>query len=216
MEKLLKSYCRFNVVVSTLLITMFSINIYSQEKNLVDYIRPVIGTQGEGNVYPGPVAPHGMVQLGPDTDKMRYETASGYDYADTLNLGFSIQHLSGTGIPDLCDFPIIPSVGKMEFIPGVVEKKDEDGNIIKVYDPDSGYCTPFSHYDEVIKAGYYSVRLPEHNILVELTATERAGILKFTFPKSDSSNIMMDLNYVFWKVIWSLSLIHISEPTRPY
>ena len=177
--------------------------IYSQEKNPVDYIRPVIGTQGEGNVYPGPAAPHGMVQLGPDTDKMKYETASGYDYADTINLGFSIQHLSGTGIPDLCDFPIIPSVGKMEFVPGIVNKKDPGGNTFKAYDPDSGYCTPFSHRDEVIKAGYYSVRLPEHNILVELAASERAGILKFTFPKNDSANIMMDLNYVFWKVIWS-------------
>lgn len=189
-------------------LTFFAVIVFCttnlpQEKNLVDYIKPVIGTQGEGNVYPGPVVPHGMVQLGPDTDKMKYETASGYDYADTLNLGFSIQHLSGTGIPDLCDYPIIPSVGQLEFVPGVVEQKDEDGNTFKVYDPDSGYCTPFNHKDEIIKAGYYSVRLPEHNILVELAATERAGILKFTFPKSDSSNIMMDLSYVFWKVIWS-------------
>ena len=70
--------------------------------------------------------------------------------------------------------------------------------------PDSGYCTPFNHKDEIIKAGYYSVRLPEHNVLVELAATERAGILKFTFPKSDSANIMMDLNHVLqWKVVWS-------------
>ena len=185
MKLILNFSFRVWIIVVMISISFLCDKFYAQEKNLVDYIKPVIGTQGEGNVYPGPVAPHGMLQLGPDTDKMRYETASGYDYSDTLNLGFSLQHLSGTGIPDLCDFPIIPSVGKMEFVPGIVEKKDAEGNNIKVYDPDSGYCTPFSHKDEVIKAGYYSVKLSEHNILVELAANERAGILKFTFPKSD-------------------------------
>ncbi len=172
--------------------------------NLVNYIHPIIGTQGEGNVYPGPVAPHGMVQLGPDTDMRSWETASGYEYNDSVIIGFSMQHLSGTGIPDLGDFLFMPSVGKMKFVPGTVKKKSSDGSVYYIQNPDSGYCTPFSHKDEVVKAGYYSVRLPEHNVLVELAATERAGILRFTFPKTDSANIMMDLAHVLqWKVIWS-------------
>ena len=92
----------------------------------------------------------------------------------------------------------------MEFVPGTVKKKSTDGSVYYIQDPDSGYCTPYSHKEEVVKAGYYSVRLPEHNILVELAATERAGILKFTFPKTDSANIMTDLSHVLqWKVIWS-------------
>jgi len=173
------------------------------EKDLVDYIHPIIGTEGEGNVYPGPVTPHGMVQLGPDTDRRNWETASGYEYDDSVLIGFSMQHLSGTGIPDLGDFLMMPSVGKMKFVPGTVEKKSDNGDISYYQDPDSGYCVPFSHKNEVVKAGYYSVKLP-NNILVELAATERAGILKFTFPKSDSANIMMDLAEVLqWKVIWS-------------
>ena len=192
------------IVFLLVVIISFSVVTLAQQNNLVDYIKPVIGTQGEGNVYPGPVVPHGMVQLGPDTDKKSWATASGYEYSDSVIIGFSMQHLSGTGIPDLGDFLIMPSVGKPEFTAGTVEKKSPDGDVYYIQDPDSGYCTKYSHNDEVIKAGYYSVRLPEHNVLVELAATERAGILKFTFPKSDSSNIMMDLSEVLqWKVKWS-------------
>lgn len=175
-----------------------------ETQNLVDYINPLIGTQGEGNVYPGPAAPHGMVQLSPDTDRRSWETASGYEFNDSVIIGFSMQHLSGTGIPDLGDFLIMPSVGKMKFTAGTVEKKDEQGNNYFTQDPDSGYCTKFYHKDEKVKAGYYSVKLPEYNIFVELAATERAGILKFTFPKTDSANIMMDLAEVLqWNVKWS-------------
>lgn len=176
----------------------------TKKKALVDYIKPLIGTNGEGNTYPGPVAPHGMVQLGPDTDKKSWETASGYEYRDSVIIGFSMQHLSGTGIPDLGDFLIMPSVGKPEFKSGTVAKKDKEGNRHYIQDPDSGYSTKYYHKDEIVKAGYYSVRLPEHNVLVELAATERAGILKFTFPKTDNANIMMDLAHVLqWNVKWS-------------
>lgn len=179
----------------------------ASDQDLVGYIHPIIGTQGEGNVYPGPVAPHGMVQLGPDTDKRSWATASGYEYSDSLILGFSMQHLSGTGIPDLGDFLIMPSVGQPEFVPGLVSRKIKKGNreFTRYFlNSDLGYCTPYSHDEEVVKAGYYSVRLPEPNILVELAVTERAGILKFTFPKSDRANIMMDLSHVLqWKVIYA-------------
>lgn len=198
----------FTTFITLLAIGLIITNNYAQaqsrEEKLVDYIQPVIGTQGEGNVFPGPVAPHGMVQLGPDTDKRSWETASGYEYGDSVLIGFSMQHLSGTGIPDLGDFLIMPSVGKLKFTSGTVAQKMPDGETHFYQNPDSGYCTPYLHKDEVIKAGYYSVRLPEHNVLVELAATERAGILKFTFPKSDSANIMMDLAHVLqWKVVWS-------------
>ncbi len=197
-----------NIILLVILMLVFAAAGKAQNKtqlkNLVDYIRPIIGTQGEGNVFPGPAAPHGMVQLGPDTDMRSWETASGYEYGDSVIIGFSMQHLSGTGIPDLGDFLFIPSVGKMKFVPGTVKQTSSDGSTHYIQDPDSGYCTAYSHKDEIVKAGYYSVKLPEHNVRVELAATERAGILKFTFPKSDSANIMMDLAHVLqWKVIWS-------------
>ncbi len=194
------------IVLGIVIISSIPISAQEQSnsKKLVEYIQPLIGTSGEGNTYPGPVCPHGMVQLGPDTDKKSWETASGYEYKDSVIIGFSMQHLSGTGIPDLGDFLVMPSVGEPAFVAGTVAKKDENGNTYYIQNPDSGYCTPYYHKDEVVKAGYYSVRLPEHNVLVELGATDRAGLLKFTFPKSNKSNIMMDLSHVLqWNVKWS-------------
>ncbi len=202
----LTSLTKISKATLLLFISLVTLNIYAQteKKELVEYIKPLIGTNGEGNTYPGPVCPHGMVQLGPDTDKKSWETASGYEYKDSVIIGFSMQHLSGTGIPDLGDFLIMPSVGKPEFTSGTVPTIDKYGNRAYYQNPDSGYSTKYSHKDEVVKAGYYSVRLPEHNVLVELAATERAGILKFTFPKSKNSNIMMDLSHVLrWDVKWS-------------
>lgn len=199
---------RIDGIIKTafIIVLMFSVITAAQtkKKELADYIKPLIGTNGEGNTYPGPVCPHGMAQLGPDTDKKSWETTSGYEYRDSVIIGFSMQHLSGTGIPDLGDFLIMPSVGIPEFKAGTVLKKNADGEKHFVQDPDSGYCTKYYHKDETAKAGYYSVKLPEHNVLVELAATEHAGILKFTFPKSENSNIMMDLSHVLqWNVKWS-------------
>src|SRR5215471_18154434 len=117
------------------------------ESRLSDYIRPFVGTKGEGNTYPGPSAPFGMVQLGPDTDKTNWGTASGYEYTDPTIMGFSLTHLSGTGIPDLGDFLFIPQVGPASVGPGT---KDQ---------PETGYQSAFSHSDESASAGYYKVKL---------------------------------------------------------
>jgi predicted alpha-1,2-mannosidase len=170
--------------------------------SLINYVNPLIGTANGGNVYPGPTTPHGMVQLGPDTDMRNW--SDGYDYGDSIIIGFSLQHLSGTGIPDLGDFAFVPSVGEMKFVPGMETIKMPDGSSRDTFNPDSGYCQPFSHKDEVAKVGYYSVRLPKYGVLVELAATPHAGIMKFTFPKTDSANVMVDLSHVLqWKVVWS-------------
>ena len=170
--------------------------------SLINYVNPVIGTANGGNVYPGPTTPHGMVQLGPDTDMRNW--SDGYDYGDSVIIGFSMQHLSGTGIPDLGDFAFVPSVGEMKFVPGMEKTKMPDGSTRDTFNPDSGYCQPFSHKDETAKVGYYSVRLPKYNVLVELAATPHAGIMRFTFPKTDSANVMVDLSHVLqWKVVWS-------------
>ncbi len=112
---------------------------------LVDYVRPLVGTQGEGNTFPGASAPFGMLQLSPDSEDSLWETASGYEYSDGSIMGFSLTHLSGTGIPDLGDFLFMPTVGTLQFVPGS-----------KAH-PDSGYCSPYSHEDETASAGYYRV-----------------------------------------------------------
>ena len=159
---------------------------------LSDYIRPFVGTQGEGNTYPGPSAPFGMIQISPDTDTTNWDTDSGYEYTDPTIQGFSLTHLSGTGCPDLGDFLFIPQVGEPASEAGT---KDH---------PEAGYQSAFSHADESAAAGYYQVKLLKSGVNVELAAGERAGILRFTFPASDAASILTDLNHVInggrWRV----------------
>ena len=157
------------------------------EIHLSDYIRPLVGTaDGEGNTFPGPSAPFGMVQISPDTDSCvtNWETCAGYSYNDAMILGFSLSHLSGTGCPDLGDFLFQPQVGKLAFVRGNADH------------PDTGYQSAYSHAEESASAGYYKVRLQKSGVTVELTAGERAGILRFAFPASDEASIMTDLSHV--------------------
>jgi len=162
---------------------------------LSSYIRPFVGTQGEGNTYPGPSAPFGMVQLSPDTERDLWETASGYEYSDTSIMGFTLTHLTGTGIPDLGDFLFMPQIGEPKLVAGTKEN------------PDAGYRARYSHDQESAAAGYYRVKLLNNNVTVELTAAERAGLMRFSFPQSDQAWIMTDLQHFLsgkrFHLIWS-------------
>lgn len=159
---------------------------------LTDYVRPFVGAQGEGNTFPGPSVPFGMVQISPDTDTTNWNTDSGYEYTDPTIQGFSLTHLSGTGCPDLGDFLFVPQVGAPVFVPGTKDK------------PETGYQSLFSHADETASAGYYKVKLQKSGVTTELTASERSGILRFTFPASDEASILTDLNHVIdggrWRI----------------
>jgi predicted alpha-1,2-mannosidase len=163
--------------------------IRAEEKDapLSDYIRPLVGTQGEGNIYPGPTAPFGMVQPGPDTDGEKF---CGYDYTDKFLYGFSMTHLSGTGWWDLGDFLFMPGVGEPKFTAG--------------NDKEPGYRSAISHDDETAAAGYYKIKLQDSGIWAELTATDRAALMRFTFPESKQAWILTDLKHVLhWDVVWS-------------
>ena len=164
----------------------------SAAERLSDYVCPFVGTQGEGNTFPGPTAPFGMVQISPDTDITNWDTDSGYEYTDPTIHGFSLTHLSGTGCPDLGDFLFVPQVGEPAFELG---RKDH---------PEEGYQSAFSHGDESASAGYYRVKLQKSGVTTELTAGERSGIMRFTFPASDAASIMTDLSHVInggrWRV----------------
>lgn len=158
----------------------------------VDYVNTFVGTQGDGNTYPGASAPFGMMQFSPDTDMELWEAAAGYKASDSSIIGFSLTHLNGTGIPDLGDFLFTPVVGTPKLIPG------------SKANPDSGYRSRYSHLDEKSKPGYYQVRLTRYNVNVELTIADKSGIMRLTFPKSDSSFILTDLTHVLrWNVVWS-------------
>jgi putative alpha-1,2-mannosidase len=126
-----------------------------------------IGTGGHGHTYPGATLPFGMVQLSPDTDNERWDACSGYHRDDTSIMGFSHTHLSGTGIGDMLDVLVVPTRGKLELEPGPLDN------------PDAGYRQRFS--GEHAEPGYYRVQL-ESGVLAELTATERTGLHRYTFP----------------------------------
>jgi predicted alpha-1,2-mannosidase len=174
-------------------IIFFTLSSQSQKtENLVQYVNPVIGTQRMGHVYPGATVPFGMVQLSPDTDTIPYETeghynpdvykyCAGYQYDDKTIVGFSHTHFSGTGHSDLGDFLIMPTVGKLQLNPGTAD------------DPKSGFRSAFSHKNEVTEADYYKVKLDDDNIIAELTTTARVGFHQYTFPKTDSAHVILDL-----------------------
>jgi predicted alpha-1,2-mannosidase len=149
----------------------------------VDYVNPFIGTDYHGHTFPGAALPGGMVQLGPDTDIKGWDWCSGYHYSDSSVMGFSHLHRSGMGAGDWGDILLMPTTGKLKIEPG---SKDKSGE---------GYRSTFSHKDENASPGYYSVTLNDYAIKAELTVTERAGFHQYTFPKSDASHILIDMQH---------------------
>ena len=161
-------------------------------QNLVRYVNPFVGTAGFGNVYPGAQVPFGGIQISPDTDDYDYDVAAGYKYTKPTIMGFSLTHLSGTGIPDLGDFLFVPGTGTIKAATGTDE------------DPDSGYRSRFSHSTESASPGFYTVELSDYGTRAELTASSRSGVLRFTYPACDSSFVMIDLDHTLrFKCVWS-------------
>ncbi|SHI45593.1 GH92 family glycosyl hydrolase [Flavobacterium terrae] len=177
--------------ITCILILFFVTLTYSQNK-YTKYVKPIIGTQRMGHVYPGASVPFGMVQLSPDTDTIPYAVngkynpdvykyCAGYQYDDKTIVGFSHTHFSGTGHSDLGDFLVMPTLGKLQLNPGTADK------------PLNGFRSAFSHSNEVAEAGYYKVKLDDDNIVAELTASNRVGFHQYTFPKSEEAHIILDL-----------------------
>lgn len=154
-----------------------------QEADYAQYVNPLIGTDFTGNTYPGAQVPFGMVQLSPDNGLPGWDRISGYFYPDTTIAGFSHTHLSGTGAGDLYDISFMP----------VTRPYKEASAPLGIY-------STFSHNDEAASAGYYRVLLQDYNINVELTATDRCGIQRYTFPKAEASvflNLKKAMNWDF-------------------
>ncbi len=141
------------------------------QRDLTRYVDPFVGTGGHGHTFPGAIVPFGMVQLSPDTRLTGWDGCSGYHYSDSIIHGFTHTHLSGTGISDYGDVLLMPTVGEIK----------------------TNYTSRFSHQNEKATAGFYSVRLDDPNVFVELTATARAGMHRYTFPSTNEANVVLDL-----------------------
>ncbi|OAV68759.1 putative alpha-1,2-mannosidase [Bacteroidales bacterium Barb4] len=142
----------------------------------VDYVSPLMGTQSTfefstGNTYPAIARPWGMNFWTPQTGKM----GNGWTYGYTANKirGFKQTHQPSPWINDYGQFSLMPVVGSPAF--------DEDKR-----------ASWFSHKGETAKPYYYKVYLAEHDVVTEITPTERAAMFRFTFPESDSSFVVTD------------------------
>ena len=152
------------------------------EFNAVQYVDPQIGSvHGRWFFYTPAALPFGMAKLAPHTNA--YESLGswlpgGYDDRQTSIEGFGHFHEFQIG-----GVVVMPTVGKLKTIPGTLEN------------PDEGYRSRFDKKDEHAEPGYYSVFLKDYNIKAELTATERVGFHRYTFPQSDSSRIIFDIGH---------------------
>ncbi|MDX2430203.1 MAG: GH92 family glycosyl hydrolase [Bacteroides sp.] len=151
------------------------------QSSLVNFVDPFIGTDYHGHTFPGATVPFGMVQLSPDTRLIGWDACAGYHYSDSSIIGFSHTHLSGTGIGDYGDILFMPFTGTVPLDSGAV------GDI------DSGYRSRFNRETENARPGYYNVELTDYNINVELSATARTGVHRYTFPEAEKAGILIDL-----------------------
>ena len=161
----------------------------SDNIHYTDLVDPSIGTGGHGHVFVGANVPFGMVQLGPTSIPQQWDWCSGYHISDSTVIGFSHTHLSGTGIGDLFDITVMP----------VIDSLKADGTSSLTYargseeDPTSGLWSYADRSKEISRPGYYSVPLTRYGITAELTATNRVGLHRYTFPASETAAIVLDL-----------------------
>ena len=156
---------------------------------LAQRVNTLIGTDWVGNVYPGASAPFGMVQLSPDNGRAGWDYIAGYFYPDSTIAGFSHTHLSGTGAGDLYDISFLPIT-----LPALDDRLAPSTSQTKEQAP-IGIHARFSHQTEVAQAGYYAVTLEPYKIRVELTATDRVGVQRYTFQQdADTACIILNLD----------------------
>ena len=163
------------ILAITLCSSLFTVDA-ADKKDLVDYVNPLVGSQSKislstGNTYPAIAMPWGMNFWMPQTGKMGDGWAYTYD-ADKIR-GFKQTHQPSPWINDYGQFAIMPVVGAPEF--------DQDKR-----------ASWFSHKSEVVKPYYYKAYLADHDVVTELTPTDRAALFRFTFPENDHSYIVVD------------------------
>ena len=168
------------IFTTVMLLLLSACNTPKGNVALIDYVDPFIGSGGHGHVFVGASVPFGAVQVGPNNINKGWDWCSGYHYSDSLIIGFSNLHLSGTGIGDLGDVLIMPYTGEVKLNKGSQEY------------PHGGYLSTFSHENETAKPGYYSVKM-DNGVKVELTASERVAFHRYYFPENENVHVVIDL-----------------------
>lgn len=171
-------------IVFLLLISSQATLLFAQkEDGPVQYVRPNIGSAHSRYFFYTPAAvPFGMAKLAPSTNGSE-GNPSGWEA-----VGYDDRHGSIEGFANFHEFQIggivfAPTVGKLKTFPGKKEERN------------SGYRSSFDKADEYATAGYYRVILKDYQIKAELTATERVGFHQYTFPETDSANVIFDIGH---------------------
>ncbi|QQD16167.1 GH92 family glycosyl hydrolase [Sphingobacterium sp. UDSM-2020] len=165
-------------------LTFITCSYAQQKQHLTQYVKPNIGSVHSRYFFYTPAAvPFGMAKLAPSTDGS-YGNRSGWEA-----VGYDDRHHSIAGFPHFHEFQI----GGVVFAPTVGEIKTNAG---KVDMPYSGYLSSFDKVDEFATSGYYRVKLKDYGVQAELTATKRVGFHKYTFPSTDSANVIFDIGHV--------------------
>ncbi|MFS4454896.1 GH92 family glycosyl hydrolase [Maribacter sp. 2304DJ31-5] len=171
-----------NIVIGYVVFCALGCNNGNLEKALpkeniaiLDHVDPFIGTGFHGHTFPGPVMPHGMVQLSPDTKLNGWDASSGYHFNDSTIYGFSHTHLSGTGIGDMGDILILPFTGNH---------------------PREKPIALFNKVNEQAQVGSYSVKFNNYDVRTELAVTQRVGVHKYTYGSNSKKRLLLDIGHI--------------------
>lgn len=179
-------------LVSLIFVGVLGISLWSCQKTIdpsqeiesyVDYVNPFIGTGGHGHTYPGATIPFGMLQVSPDNGISEWDWCSGYHYSDSISIGLSHLHLSGTGIGDLYDIRMMP-VNKRVDLSLPVETRD-----------DLPYKSAYSHDKELASPGFYQVYFKDHQVNAQVTTDLRTAYHKYEYAKGDMQSVVIDLGF---------------------
>ena len=174
------NHSRRRLLLSALLVVLCPIAAWAQ-KRPIDYVNPNIGSVHSRWFFYTPAAlPFGMAKLAPSTDG-HYGSKHGWQAN-----GYDDRHDSIEGFAHFHEFQVggivtMPTTGALQVSPGDLDK------------PEEGYRSRFAKADEIAHPGYYSVWLKDYDIKVELTATQRVGFHRYTFPQSDAAHLIFDI-----------------------
>lgn len=149
-------------------------------KDLSSYVDPYIGAGGHGHVFVGANVPFGAIQAGPQNIFKGWDWCSGYHYSDSVMIGFTHTHLSGTGCCDLGDIMLMPFTGNVR------TNRGEQNNIA------GSTSSYYSHDKEIVEPGYYSITM-DNGISVELTASCRTAFHHYVYPEGEK-HLLLDLH----------------------
>ena len=165
------------------------------EKPLISYVDPFIGTGGHGHTHPGATTPFGMIQVSPMNGLSHWDWCSGYHYSDSLMVGFGHLSLSGTGIGDLNDILLMPTTKEYDLSVLKYGRKEQYPVNAQEFRDMVPYKSKYSHKNEKATPGYYQVYLEDPKVNVELTASQRYAVHRYTFEKGADQSVILNLGY---------------------